>query len=320
VFARNKIAMPDIVSVGVDGGANIPGKPNGGDDEVTLDIEVAGAVAPGARYAVYFAPNTTNGFIDAVKAAVHDKVRRPSVVSISWGGAEDPDGQVAKQFLDGLHEALRDASLLGVTVCVATGDDGAADMDQTDWDGEPHADFPSSSPYALACGGTRLMGAGTTISSETIWNDGARGGAGGGGVSTYFGLPSYQSKAGVPLSPKSKPGRGVPDVAGNADPETGYEIYLGGSPQVIGGTSAVAPLMAGLVALINEQMSKTSKNPVGFMNTQIYTGKGPSAFRDIVTGNNDIFGKLGKYSAGAGWDACSGLGVADGKKLMTLLT
>ncbi|MBV9990486.1 MAG: S8/S53 family peptidase [Alphaproteobacteria bacterium] len=320
-FAQNGIAMPEVVSVGVDGGANLPGRPDGGDDEVTLDIEVAAAVARGARYAVYFAPNTTNGFIDAVKAAVHDDQRKPSVISISWGGPEDPFGHASTQFLAGLNEAFRDAALLGVTVCVAAGDDGAPDMGKQGWDGKPHTDFPSSSPYALACGGTKLVGSGATIESETVWNEGARdNGAGGGGVSNVFARPDYQAGASIPLSPKKKRGRGVPDVAGNADPATGYKIFVGGRNEVIGGTSAVAPLIAGLVALINEQLTKAANKTVGFVNPLIYAGSGPAAFRDITNGDNDVYGNLGKYAAGAGWDACTGLGVPDGKRLLSLLT
>jgi kumamolisin len=322
--ARNKIAMPEIVSVGVDGGANIPGKPKGGDDEVTLDIEVAAGVAPGASFAVYFAPNTSAGFIDAIKAAVHDKQRKPSVVSISWGGAEDPQGHFSPQFMDGINEAIRDAAILGVTVCVAAGDDGAPDMERKGWDRKPHADFPASSPFALGCGGTQLIGSGTHIDSESVWNGGADDGAGGGGVSNYYARPAYQAKAGVPNSPKGKRGRGVPDVAGNADPASGYEMFFQGKVQTgknaWGGTSAVAPLMAGLLALINEKLAKSSKNTAGFINPQIYGTGGPAAFRDIIKGDNDIYHDLGKYSASVGWDACTGLGVADGKKLRALLT
>ena len=153
-FKKAGIPMPKIVPASVDGGANRPGHSEA-DGEVVLDIEVAGAIAPGARIVVYFAPNTTNGFIDAVKAAVHDTARKPSVISISWGGPEDPAG--SQQFVDGLNEAIRDAAAMGVTVCVASGDNGSADM-ADGWDGKPHADFPASSPFALACGGTNLTG------------------------------------------------------------------------------------------------------------------------------------------------------------------
>jgi kumamolisin len=318
-FKKLNIPMPAVTAVGVDGGANLPGK-SGADAEVTLDIEVAGSIAPGASIAVYFAPNTSSGFIDAVNAAVHDSVRKPSVLSISWGGPEDPGGQLAPQFLDGLNEALQEAAAMGVTVCVAAGDNGSADMG-SDWDGKPHADFPASSPYALACGGTTLVAAGGTISAETVWNDGPSGGATGGGVSDYFALPSYESSVAVPLSPTNFKGRGLPDLAADADPNTGYQIYLDGTWQVIGGTSAVAPLTAGLLALINQQLQQEFSKTAGQINPQIYASGAAAAFRDITVGNNDIENDLnGEYTARVGWDACSGFGVPVGAKLLQLLS
>jgi kumamolisin len=311
------IAAPTVVAVSVDGGANVPGPDPDSDGEVTLDIEVAGSIAPGATIVVYFTPNTTAGFIDAVNQAVQDTVHKPSVVSISWGGPEDPGGQVDQQFTQGLNQAIQDAAQLGVTICCAAGDDGSPDMALKGWDGKPHADFPSSSPFSLACGGTKLSVTGGSIASEVVWNEGAKDGAGGGGVSDVFALPSYQTNTKVPKAPNGSAGRGLPDVAGNADPDTGYQIFLAGSQQVIGGTSAVAPLMAGLIALINQSLAqKTPGTTAGFLNPLLY-GSAAAAFRDITTGNNDIYGKLkGLYTAGPGWDACSGLGVPDGTKLL----
>jgi kumamolisin len=315
-FTRAGVPTPSVVSVSVDGGANKPGNSKA-DGEVVLDIEVAGAVAPGAKIAVYFAPNTTNGFIDAVKAAAHDTARKPSVISISWGGPEDPVG--SKQFLDGLNEAIRDATAMGVTVCVASGDNGSADM-SGDWDGKPHADFPASSPFALACGGTKLAAANGQISNEVVWNEGASGGAGGGGVSIYFPLPPYQSGSTVPKSPNQFAGRGVPDVAGDADPASGYQIFLNGSGTTVGGTSAVAPLMAGFIALSNEATTKQFGKTVGFINPLIYAAGAQNVFREITDGNNDMYGELhGLYTAGPGWNACSGQGVPNGVSLLQLL-
>jgi kumamolisin len=316
-FKNLGIAGPTVVAVSVDGGANVPGPDADSDGEVTLDIEVAGSVAPGAAIAVYFAPNTTDGFIDAVNQAVHDTVHKPSVISISWGGPEDPDGQVDQQFTQGLNQAIQDAAQLGVTVCCAAGDDGSPDMALKGWDKKPHADFPSSSPFSLACGGTKLSVAGGAVASEVVWNEGQKAGAGGGGVSNLFALPSYQANVQVPKAPNGSAGRGLPDVAGNADPDTGYQIFLAGKQQVIGGTSAVAPLMAGLIALVNQSLAqKTPGVTAGFLNPLLY-GSAASAFRDITAGNNDIYGKLkGLYTAGPGWDACSGLGVPDGTKLL----
>ncbi|MBR0835013.1 S8/S53 family peptidase [Bradyrhizobium manausense] len=314
-FKKAGIPMPQIAPASVDGGANKPGHSDA-DGEVVLDIEVAGAIAPGAKIVVYFAPNTTNGFIDAVKAAVHDSVRKPSVISISWGGPEDPES--SQQFVDGLNEAIRDAAAMGVTVCVASGDNGSADM-ADGWDGKPHADFPASSPFALACGGTNLRASNGAI-TEVVWNGGPQDGAGGGGVSVMFAQPKYQANAHVPKSPAHRSGRGVPDVAGDADPATGYQIFLNGVMTTIGGTSAVAPLMAGLIARINEATTKKFGKTVGFINPLIYASHAHGVFRDITVGNNDITGSLhGMYKAGPGWDACSGLGVPNGAALQNLL-
>jgi kumamolisin len=320
-FKSLKIKAPQVTSVSVDGGSNLPNLNPDADGEVELDVEVAGAIAPGANIAVYFAPNTDQGYIDAVSAAVHDTVRKPSVISISWGGPEDFSTQ---QYLDGVNAALKDALVMGITVCIASGDSGSSDLPEqyaknAKYKG-PHVDFPASSPYVLACGGTTLIGTKGAISSEVVWNEGRRDGAGGGGVSVKFPLPAWQSKSKVPASPAGKAGRGVPDVAGNADPLTGYQIVLQGKSVPIGGTSAVAPLWAGLTALFNQQAKSAGKPAVGFINTQLYSLPTPSALRDVTTGNNDIDGNLGKYTAGSGWDACTGLGSPNGKVLLTVLT
>src|SRR5439155_945775 len=319
-FKKLNVNRPQVVAIGVDGGANVPGPDPNTDAEVMLDIEVAGAVAPGAKIAVYFAPNTDQGFLDAVNTALHDNVRNPSVISISWGGPED---SWTAQSLNAFNQAMEDAAALGVTVCCAAGDNGSADLPLTDdqgrrlRDGRPHVDFPAASPFTLACGGTRLEGSATTITSEIVWNEGDRGGAGGGGVSSVFSRPSYQSDFKIPKSPKGKSGRGVPDVAGDADPVTGYQVRVDGRNTVIGGTSAVAPLWAGLIARINQRLVSQGKNPAGFINPFLY--RSPNLLHDIVQGDNDIDGTLHKYKAHAGWDACTGLGSPDGAKLMQAL-
>jgi kumamolisin len=268
-----------------------------------LDIEVAGAIAPGAKIAVYFAPNTDAGFLDAVTTAIHDTTNKPSVISISWGG---PESSWTQQAMNAFDEAFQAAAAMGITVCVASGDNGSSDGVG---DGADHVDFPASSPYALACGGTSLRAAGTSIASETVWNDGAQGGAGGGGVSDIFALPTWQNGLKVAKTDGSGPlqQRGVPDVAGDADPETGYDVRIDGSDTVIGGTSAVAPLWAGLIARINA--SKGSA--VGYINPQIY--KSASALNDITKGDN------GDFDAAPGWDACTGLGSPKGAALLAAL-
>lgn len=318
-FENLGIPMPSVSAVGVDGGANLPGKDTDADGEVTLDIEVAGAIAPGAKIAVYFGTNTDDGFVQVVSAAVHDDVRKPGIVSISWGQAEET---TTSQMLQGLQEILQEASALGVTVCVAAGDDGSADMVQKVWDDKPHVDFPASSPFSLGCGGTTLdASSGPGAPQETVWNRGAQGGATGGGVSNFFPKPSYQASINVPAPANSAGGRGVPDVAADADPFTGYSVVLGGQEQPIGGTSAVAPLYAGLIARINQSLTSGGGNPVGFTNPLLYAQSIPSGvFHDVTSGNNDIYHDLGgEFEAGPGWDPCTGLGSIDGAKLLAAL-
>jgi kumamolisin len=317
-FQSIGVPTPKVIVISVDGGANLPGPAPGFDSEVALDIEVAGAVAPGATLAVYFAPNTTQGFIDCVNAALHDDVNKPSIVSISWGSPEDQPYS-SPQLVNGLNEALQDAVQLGITVCVATGDNGSADQIPPDMDQKPHVDAPGCSPFALACGGTKLTVDGTTIKSEVVWNDGVRNwpGATGGGVSNLFARPTYQSSLTIPKSPTGTDGRGVPDVSAHAATSAGYKIFVNGDWASIGGTSAVAPLYAGLLARINQQLVTLGKPHAGFINPLLY--QSPSAFRDITQGNNDMTGSLKVYNATTGWDPCTGLGSPDGTAIMKVL-
>lgn len=295
-------------AVSVQGGMNTPtGSPDSADGEVVLDIEVAGGVAPSVKMAVYFTPNTDQGFLAAINAAIHDRVRKPSVISISWGSAE---ASWNPQSLTAFNQAFEDAAMLGITVCAAAGDNGSSDGSS---DGSPNVDFPASSPYVLACGGTSLVAAGSKISSETVWNDSSTESATGGGISTYFAAPAYQARLDLPANAggSSFRGRGVPDVAGVADPNTGYVTLVDGGWGVVGGTSAVAPMWAGLIALVNEERGK----PVGFLHPALYsTVVSHRALHDITEGNN------GSYFAKPGWDACTGLGSPIGKLIVKALT
>jgi len=309
-FSGLGLAVPSVTAVGVDGSANSPGQD--ADGEVELDIQVVGGVAPGAAQVVYFGPNTDQGFIDAISDAVHG-APTPIAVSISWGMSEDQWSQQSRAAMDSV---FADAAALGVTVTVAAGDNGASD--DPGGQNSVHCDFPASSPNALACGGTKLVGNTTSyaISSEVVWNElSSNEGAGGGGVSDTFPLPAYQQSAGVPASANGGgSGRGVPDVAGNADPVTGYLVVVGGRQQPIGGTSAVAPLWAGLIA----RLAQASGKRFGLFQPLLYNGvtAGVAApgFNDIVSGSN------GAYHAGPGWDACTGLGSPDGTALLARLS
>ncbi len=304
-FAELGVAAPSVVAVSVDGATNAPtGNPDGSDAEVELDIEVAGSVAAGAEIVVYFAPNTDSGFLDGVTQALHDPVHRPSILSISWGGPESTWPAGAR---DALNAACEDAAVMGVSILVAAGDDGATDGVAG---GALTVDFPASSPYVTACGGTRLTLRGTTIVGETVWNELASGeGATGGGVSEAFPLPSFQAGVGVPEAPDGYAGRGVPDVAGDADPTTGYRVRVDGRSTVVGGTSAVAPLWAALVARLNQAL----ETPAGFLNPRLYSLQGRATFHDITRGGN------GGYAAAPGWDPCTGWGSPDGARLLESL-
>jgi kumamolisin len=315
------IAAPTVTDVMLDGGSNDPTNPNSADAEVLLDIEVAGSVAPGANIVVYFTTNTDQGFQDAISTAIHDTAHNPSVISISWGGPESSWSQTA---INSMDTTCQSAAALGISITVAAGDDGS-----TDGESGNNVDFPASSPHVLGCGGTALTASDGQRQSEVVWNDQASGGgATGGGVSAVFPLPAWQANAGVPASGAIKKkhkepsavtseaaekaagtgGRGVPDVAGDASPETGYQILVDGQQEVVGGTSAVAPLWAGLIALLNQQLGRN----VGFLNPQIYP-LGETPFFDITSGNN------GAFSARSGWDACTGLGSPNGQLLLTSL-
>jgi kumamolisin len=308
-FSGLGLPVPSVTATAVDGASNAPGSdPTGADGEVLLDIEVAGSVANQAAQVVYFGPNTDQGFIDALSEAAHASPT-PTAISISWGGPEETWTTQTRTSLD---QAMSDAAALGITVTVAAGDNGSSDGET---DGKNHCDYPASSPYALGCGGTRLEASTSTgvISSETVWNDGSSGGATGGGISTLYPLPSWQASAGVPAASVSTGGRGVPDVAGNADPQTGYQVLVDGKQSVYGGTSAVAPLWAALIARLAQSTGRT----FGLFQTQLYAGVTPgqdvAGFNDITSGNN------GAYSAGPGWDPCTGLGSPSATDLLNRL-
>ena len=306
-FKAMGLAPPSVVAVPVDGGANTPSPDDGADDEVALDIQVAGGAAPGAKIAVYFAPNTDAGFLDAITSAVHDATNKPGVLSISWGSAESTWTQ---QSMQSMNSALQDASTLAVSVCIAAGDSLATDGVT---DGKAHVDFPASSPWAIGCGGTTITVSGNSISSEVVWNDGDSGT--GGGISDVFPVPSFQQSASLPPSVNDgKTRRGVPDVAGDAAPDSGYRILVGGKPGVVGGTSAVAPLWAGLIALINQGAGHT----IGFCLPFLYAHA--TLLRPITRGDNTATGTSLGYEARPGWNACTGLGVPRGQQLFDALT
>jgi kumamolisin len=288
-FTGLGLTVKPVVFHSIDGAKNAPGDPNGADGEVMLDLCVAGAMAPGAELHCYMAPNTDAGFLDAINQAITDKM---TAISISWGA---PEADWTASSITAYNAAFQRAVDAGITVTAAAGDSGSSDGLAG-----KNVDFPASSPLVLGCGGTSLPSLST--SAEAVWNDGG-GVATGGGISALFALPAYQAKANVPGARY----RGVPDVAGNADPSTGWNVIIDGSNYVIGGTSAVAPMWAALAACLTQALGKN----VGFLNSALYSLTG--WYRDVLSGNN------GAYSARSGYDCCTGMGVPVGTKLLTAL-
>jgi kumamolisin len=314
-----KMPMPTIQNVVVHGRGNDPHPPSNDPNdpdvsgEVMLDIQVAGSVAPGAKLVMYFTEFTQQGWVDAITRVVSDQTNNPSVVSISYGNPED-DARSAwtKAAIKVVNRAFEAAAAKGITICCASGDDGSRDQSV---DGRAHADFPASSPFVLGCGGTRLEKLANGNLREVVWNDPVNGGAGGGGISAIFTVPDYQKSVGVPPSANAlhKRGRGVPDVAGLADPGTGYQIIESDGSfdprRPTGGTSATAPLWAALIARINQGLGVRA----GFLNPLLYSRFSSNVLRDITQGD------IGVYVARKGWDPCTGFGSPDGVKLLKAL-
>ncbi len=309
-FSNLQLTAPKLVSVSVDGITNAPGST--GSDEVTLDIDVAGSIAQGARLALYFAPPTQQGWVDAVTAAIHDTVNKPSIVSISWGLAEfETLGSLtwSSAAINAVSETFQDAATLGVTVFAASGDYGSACGVH---DGKAHVLYPASDPGVTSCGGTSISNVAGTSFSQSTWTPT------GGGVSDFFPLPDWQNWANVPPSVNDgHHGRGVPDIAGNADPQSGYPLVLNGvSSAPYGGTSAVAPLYAGLAALLETALGE----PLGYLNPNIYAFSGPYVYFDVNDGASNASGITPGYKSGPGWDACTGFGSIVGKAMEAALT
>lgn len=290
---------------------------DGAEGEVMLDVEVVGGICPAATIVVYFSTFDENGWISALDTAVHDDDNPVSVISISWGYAEDAQGAWSEGAIDAINDTLKAAALLGITVCVAAGDDGSDDQVG---DGHAHVDFPSSSPYVLAVGGTTLRKSKSGQVNEVAWKDGDglrqdNGGSTGGGVSVHFPRPDWQNVSVRSVNPGSIDGRVIPDVAADASANTGYWTVVDGQGGASGGTSASAPLWAALVARINESLAGSRQ--VGYLTPLLYQqgGLGERGCRDITSGNN-ITASVGGYTAGAGYDAVTGWGVPDGGKLL----
>ena len=311
---------PNLTNVTVMGPGNDPGPDTPASDqqgdstgEVMLDACVVGSVAPGANIFMYFTEFTTQGWVDALQDAIAGD-NDISVISISYGNPEDdPQGAWTPAGVQTVNQAFQAAIAAGITICCASGDDGSSDGVASG----AHVDFPASSPYVLGVGGTKLIASSLSppaIGSEVVWNELAQGeGAGGGGISALFTKPSWQDGVNVPpsVNPPHQVGRGVPDVAADADPVTGVVVMQidGKHLEPIGGTSAATPLWASLIARLNEGLNARC----GFINPALYALP-QGVLNDITSGNN------GAYAAKVGWDACTGLGTPNGANLLSALS
>jgi Pro-kumamolisin, activation domain len=340
-FAPGTPPTPTDVSVTA---SNNPGVNPGADGEVMLDICTASSVAPGAQIRVYWGSSSLSvSDWQAVLNAIINDADRPSVVTTSIFLSNGDDSTtlgfngVSQSQVKALSSQFQTLAALGVTVLAACGDDGARSLTR---DGLRHVQYPGSDPWVTSCGGTSISTSPDYV--EWVWNDifndpenGPTPQATGGGVSACFtgSLPAWQQVVSVPVSLNDgSVGRGVPDVAGNASLNSGYMLTVDSeSTGPLGGTSAVAPLYAGLMAIVNANLSQ----PVGFLNPTLY------AFRDTVCRDindqayagspqdngiqaftnaiGDPLPAVGGYPSTAGWDACTGLGVIDGNALVSAL-
>lgn len=306
------IQSPNVSFISVDGTRNDHGAGRQ-DEEASLDLQWAGALAPGAQLLVYEA-NAGNDYVsfartleNTLRYILNDDAHRPSVLSVSYGDAESSFGTTAVRQWASLIQRLDEQ---GVTVCVASGDQGAYGRHQPGGH-QRHVDAPASAPYAVAVGGTSLKLDGR----ETAWTyeNRANGGATGGGFSNVFPQPSYQSNLHRQAS-----GRGLPDMAFNADPATGYQIVFRGQNAVVGGTSVAAPVFAAIVALANQRRTAAGKPALSGLTQLLYAHAQRFPYHDITVGNNSFAGVQG-YEAAPGWDACTGWGSADTDGLVAQL-
>ncbi|MFD8753643.1 S8 family serine peptidase [Kitasatospora sp. NPDC059577] len=309
--------MPDIIDVvipNVGSPGNDPGQDSEPDTpdttgEIMLDLAVIGALAPKAKIVVYFTKFTERGWVNVITRIVNDTDHRPTVVSCSYGNPELVAGSLfTAGAVDRIDRAFAAAAEKNITVCCASGDDGSRDQGD---DERAHADYPSSDPHVLGVGGTRLVVRQGQVVSETVWDDGP-GSRTGGGVSAIFPVPPYQDTVMVPpsVNPPHQRGRGDPDVAALADPETGVVIPSvdGVNFNQTGGTSAAAPMWSSLIARVNQGLPGSAQ--VGFLNPLLYAKFATGVLRDVTEGSN------GAFASGPGWDPCTGLGSPGGQNLL----
>jgi subtilase family serine protease len=303
-FSLRHVPLQNVL---VDGVSGIPSG-GGGPAEVTLDIELQIALAPGAsKVIVYEGPNSTAGVVDTYNRIATDNLAKQ--VSTSWGLPESANSATVRNSENTIFQQM---AAQGQTIYAASGDSGAFDNGST-----LSVDDPASQPFMVGVGGTRLTtGTGAAYTSERTWNGGSvSAGAGGGGKSVIWPIPSYQSGVVSAASQGSTTMRNVPDVALDADPNTGYSIVFQGNFFLFGGTSCAAPLWAAFTALVNQQRVLNGTTPLGFANPPLYAiGKGArytTDFHDIADGSTNLF-----FPAVTGYDLATGWGTFKGASLL----
>ncbi|MER7671726.1 protease pro-enzyme activation domain-containing protein [Kitasatospora sp. NPDC096128] len=300
--AQYGLTGPAVSTVSVDG-ANYDSAPGQGIGEVELDSEIVRGAAPKATQLVYEAPNNDQGEIDMANKIVADN--KATVISISWGSCE-PDTTASS--MTAVDNAFKQAAAQGISIFSASGDDGSRDCTRsTSGATVKSVDFPASSPHQTGVGGTNLqVTGGNGYSSESAWS------TAGGGVSTVFAKPSWQTGTGINGTMRT-----VPDVSSNADPQSGFAVYTGGAWQVIGGTSAAAPLWSGYAAQFNQKAKAAGQPALGEAAPKLYTVANSSSygstFHDVTTGANQ------DYAAGTGYDQVTGWGSPVADALTTAL-
>ncbi len=298
-FAEYNTPVPEIQIVG-----QPTTTPENDNVEVTADIQVAGILAPKAKFVIYY--GTT--ILEAMKVALADTENKLTVISISWAGSEL--GYSQREITE-LNNVFHEASLKGITVVGASGDNGALNNKQY-----ANVNVPVNSPYVLACGGTQTYITDDKIAAEVVWNESTQQSqiATGGGFSQRIAEQKYQHTVienYIHKYPQFAPyqksgGRGIPDIAANAADASGYSIVFQGQWVKIGGTSLATPLWAALIARMNQNLGYR----LGFINPYLYELMGSASFHQILEGNNNL------YFASEGWNPCTGLGTPNGIELM----
>jgi kumamolisin len=298
-------AMPPIDVIRIDGMSGIPGKrgEEAYDREIALGMQIVAALAPAARQTLVLAPNDERGYLDAFSKAIFLD-NRPDVIAMGYGF---PEARWSPAFVRALEDLLAAAAMFGITIIASSGDSGSAGPDPGD---ATVVQYPASSPYVLACGGTQFDPAQRPGTAQEVWNNL---GASGGGESERFAVPTWQrpSRGIASDHDVTSMGRGVPDVAAHADPGHGFPIVCNGETILLGGTSAAAPLWAALVARIAQRVGK----PLGYIQPLLYAAAAKEQACEAVT-----IGTNGTFRASAGWNACTGLGTPDGELLLRAFT